>query len=56
MKFETRAIHLGQEPDPQTGAVIPPIDPGLPRRGALRDGLREWDGGDYGGVVDILFG
>jgi len=25
MKFETRAIHLGQEPDPQTGAVIPPI-------------------------------
>jgi len=25
MKFETRAIHVGQEPDPQTGAVIPPI-------------------------------
>ena len=25
MKFETRAIHLGQEPDSQTGAVIPPI-------------------------------
>lgn len=25
MKFETRAIHLGQEPDPETGAVIPPI-------------------------------
>lgn len=23
--FETRAIHAGQEPDPQTGAVIPPI-------------------------------
>jgi cystathionine gamma-synthase len=25
MKFETRAIHVGQEPDPTTGAVIPPI-------------------------------
>ncbi|MFM7145873.1 MAG: cystathionine gamma-synthase [Actinomycetales bacterium] len=23
--FETRAIHAGQEPDPQTGAVVPPI-------------------------------
>src|SRR4249920_4144227 len=23
--FETRAIHAGQEPDPTTGAVIPPI-------------------------------
>ncbi len=25
MEFETRAIHDGQEPDPTTGAVIPPI-------------------------------
>jgi cystathionine gamma-synthase len=25
MKFETRAIHVGQEPDEQTGAVMPPI-------------------------------
>jgi len=25
MKFETRAIHVGQQPDSQTGAVIPPI-------------------------------
>ncbi|HZQ84075.1 MAG TPA: cystathionine gamma-synthase [Acidimicrobiales bacterium] len=24
--FETRAIHLGQEPDPMTGAVVPPIN------------------------------
>ncbi len=24
-RFETRAIHAGQEPDPGTGAVIPPI-------------------------------
>ena len=23
--FETRAIHAGQEPDPLTGAVVPPI-------------------------------
>ncbi len=25
MQFETRAIHVGQEPDPRTGAVIVPI-------------------------------
>ncbi|KAK4527242.1 hypothetical protein GAYE_SCF37G5164 [Galdieria yellowstonensis] len=25
MKFETAAIHVGQDPDPTTGAVIPPI-------------------------------
>jgi cystathionine gamma-synthase len=25
--FDTRAIHAGQEPDPLTGAVVPPIDP-----------------------------
>jgi cystathionine gamma-lyase len=25
MQFRTRAIHVGQEPDPQTGAVIPPV-------------------------------
>jgi cystathionine gamma-synthase len=23
--FETRAVHVGQEPDPRTGAVVPPI-------------------------------
>jgi cystathionine gamma-synthase len=23
--FDTRAIHAGQEPDPQTGAVVPPV-------------------------------
>ena len=23
--FETRAVHVGQEPDPQTGAVVPPL-------------------------------
>src|SRR4030067_629065 len=25
MKFETKAIHVGQEPDPHTGAIIVPI-------------------------------
>jgi len=25
LKFDTRAIHAGQEPDPQTGAVVTPI-------------------------------
>lgn len=25
MKFETKAIHIGQKPDPTTGAIIPPI-------------------------------
>jgi len=25
MKFRTRAIHVGQQPDPHTGAIIPPI-------------------------------
>ena len=28
MQFRTRAIHVGNEPDPQTGAVVPPIPPG----------------------------
>ncbi|MEI6637919.1 MAG: PLP-dependent transferase, partial [Planctomycetota bacterium] len=23
--FRTRAIHVGQEPDPATGAVVPPL-------------------------------
>ncbi len=25
MKFATRAIHVGQDPDPTTGATVPPI-------------------------------
>lgn len=25
MKFSTKAIHVGQQPDPSTGAIIPPI-------------------------------
>src|ERR1700755_919814 len=25
MEFETRAIHVGQEPDPATGAIVTPI-------------------------------
>lgn len=27
MKFATKAIHVGQEPDPTTGATVPPIHP-----------------------------
>jgi cystathionine beta-lyase/cystathionine gamma-synthase len=43
MRFETRAVHVGQDPEPVTGAVVPPIhqvstfhvpDPGQP--GAYR--------------------
>jgi len=26
-RFSTRAIHIGQEPDPGTGATVPPIHP-----------------------------
>lgn len=25
MKFSTKAIHIGQQPDPSTGAIIPPV-------------------------------
>ena len=25
MRFRTRAIHVGNDPDPATGAVVPPI-------------------------------
>jgi cystathionine gamma-lyase len=25
MKFSTKAIHIGQDPDPATGATVPPI-------------------------------
>jgi len=25
MKFATKAVHIGQEPDPSTGAIVPPI-------------------------------
>ena len=25
MQFRTRAIHVGNQRDPQTGAVVPPI-------------------------------
>ncbi|MDP6539588.1 MAG: cystathionine gamma-synthase [Planctomycetota bacterium] len=41
-RFETRAIHAGQEPDPQNGAVMPPVyltttyeqeAPAVPRQG-----------------------
>ena len=41
--FETRAIHAGQEPDPATGAVVPPISLSTtfaPGRGRQAPGLR----------------
>lgn len=25
MRFSTKAIHVGQKPDPSTGAIIPPV-------------------------------
>jgi len=25
MKFSTKAIHIGQKPDPSTGTIIPPV-------------------------------
>ena len=40
--FETRAIHAGQEPDPVTGAVVPPI--------SLGDDVRAGGGGRAPGL------
>ena len=39
--FETRAIHAGQEPDPSTGAVVPPIH--------LSTTFRQWQVGENQG-------
>jgi cystathionine beta-lyase/cystathionine gamma-synthase len=43
MHFRTRAIHVGQQRDPQTGAVVPPrhlastfVQPGAGRWGGVR--------------------
>ncbi len=43
-KFRTRAIHVGNEPDPQTGAVIPPIHPATT---FVQPGAGEWGAFDY---------
>lgn len=42
--FRTRAIHVGNEPDPQTGAVIPPIHPATTY---VQPGAGDWGEYDY---------
>lgn len=44
MKFRTRAIHVGNEPDPQTGAVVPPIHMASTFR---QPGAGKWGQYDY---------
>lgn len=44
MKFRTRAIHVGNEPDPVTGAVVPPIHPAST---FVQPGAGEWGKFDY---------
>lgn len=43
--FETRAIHAGQEPDPTTGAVIPPI---YQTSTFVQEGVGDHKGFEYG--------
>ncbi|MHB8974663.1 MAG: trans-sulfuration enzyme family protein [Pirellulaceae bacterium] len=44
MKFRTRAIHVGNERDPQTGAVVPPIHVAST---FVQPGAGEWGEFDY---------
>ena len=44
MKFRTRAIHVGNAPDPQTGAVVQPIHPATT---FIQPGAGEWGKFDY---------
>ncbi len=44
MKFRTRAIHVGNAPDPQTGAVVPPIHMASTFR---QPGAGKWGAFDY---------
>jgi len=44
MKFRTRAIHVGNERDPQTGAVVPPIHVAST---FIQPGAGEWGEFDY---------
>lgn len=44
LKFRTRAIHVGNAPDPQTGAVIPPIHPSST---FVQPGAGDWGEYDY---------
>lgn len=43
-QFRTRAIHVGNPPDPQTGAVIPPIHPATTY---VQPGAGDWGEFDY---------
>ncbi|MCP4192067.1 MAG: PLP-dependent transferase [Planctomycetaceae bacterium] len=45
MKFRTRAIHVGNERDPETGAVVPPIHVASTY---VQPGAGEWGEFDYG--------
>jgi len=45
MKFRTRAIHVGNSKDPQTGAVVPPIHLASTY---IQPGAGEWGEFDYG--------
>src|SRR5438105_1429792 len=44
MHFRTRAIHVGQERDPQTGAVVPPLHLATT---FVQPGAGEWGKYDY---------
>jgi cystathionine gamma-lyase len=44
MKFRTRAIHVGNEPDPQTGAVVRPLHLAAT---FVQGGAGEWSAFDY---------
>ncbi len=43
MQFRTRAIHVGNEPDPKTGAVVRPIHMAATYVQAKAGELREFD-------------
>ena len=45
MKFRTRAIHVGNESDPQTGAIVPPVHLASTY---VQPGAGEWGKFDYG--------
>src|SRR3982750_2467675 len=49
MEFETRAIHVGQEPDPATGAIITPI---YTAPTFVQDAVGENKGYDYARVAN----
>src|SRR5213592_4350255 len=49
MEFETRAIHVGQEPDPATGAIITPI---YQTATYVQEAVGEHKGYDYSRVAN----